>query len=396
MGVYGDLLVFDPTRDSHFWLSLSLNQLETQANGGLTTLSSDSEKSTTSSAALNRERIGELLAEEGLTRWGIAKLERPFSFALYQTWLENGYHGNMRYLERHAAQKADPTLLMKRARSAIVVTANYVPHPEPVENWPLHAGGPKVAAYARGRDYHHWLKARLERVMSQLRSLAPEEEFQIHSDSSPVLERDLAARAGLGWIGKNTCLLSRDSGSLFLVAEIYTSLDFACAELKVTDHCGTCTRCLDACPTGALVGPRELDARLCISYLTIESRLPAPEALREKIGTWLFGCDICQTVCPWNLKFHGPDTVSRLDPATERSVLIEDLRWILTTSNRQLDRTFQGTPLARAGGLGLKRNALVVAGNQRLSELKGEILGLADDTKLSELSAWALRSISRE
>ena len=340
--------------------------------------------------------IESLLREEGFENFGFAELVKPVSIGLYESWLESGFHGEMDYLRRHLPEKREPQRLLPRARSAIVLTKNYVPHPEPLEKWPLSASA-KVAGYARGRDYHHFLGAKLKVLSEKLRERYPGEEFVFFTDSGPVLERDLASRAGLGWIGKNTCLLSRAQGSLFFIAEIYTTLAFDAAKIETTDHCGTCTRCLDACPTGALRAPRELDARLCISYLTIESRETPPAELRPRMGDWLFGCDICQTVCPWNLKVHGKETIARLEPATDearRAELIEDLRMILSSSNRGLERAFAGTPLARPGAFGMKRNALVVAANRGLTELQSEIEKLAGDARLSELAAWTLERLN--
>jgi epoxyqueuosine reductase len=342
--------------------------------------------------------LASLLESAGFSSFGFAELKRPLSIGLYEEWLAQGYQGEMSYLERHLPDKKDPSRLLKKARSAIVVTKNYVPHPEPVENFPLsHAS--RVAAYARGRDYHHFLRAGLTRVVEALKRQWPNEEFLTFTDSGPVLERDLAHRAGLGWVGKNTCLIDKKQGSLFLLAEIYTTLELPVAKVPSPDHCGTCERCLRACPTGALKGPRELDARLCISYLTIESREVAPEPLREKIGDWLFGCDICQTVCPWNIKALGHEKLSDLSPPGDSTEeLVKDLRFLLTSSNRALERAFQGTPLLRTGAVGLKRNAMIVAANQDLKALAPEIEPYLSDThpshaKLGALAAWALQKL---
>jgi len=342
---------------------------------------------------MSRESAARLLSEAGFADIGFARLERPFSIALYQEWLGKGYQADMNYLDRHFVEKENPRLLMKRASSAIVVLKNYVPHPAELSDFPLKEKS-LVASYARGRDYHHFLKTALAGVIDQLKALAPGEEFLSFTDSSPVLERDLAARAGLGWIGKNTCLISRQKGSLFFIAEIYTSFDFMSAseaETKLSpDHCGTCRRCVDACPTGALVGPRELDARRCISYLTIESREIPPEELRAKMGSWLFGCDICQNVCPWNRKLV---TDKEARGSLERAALIEDLKFLLGSSHRAIERAFHGTPLARAGGLGLKRNALVVAANLKVKEVVAEIEALRTHERLGELARWALKAL---
>ena len=338
----------------------------------------------------SRLLLEEVLKQEGFENFGFAELSTPVSIDLYEEWLNKGYQGEMAYLSRHLPEKRDPQKLLNKARMAIVVTMNYVPHPHPVSPWPL-SPSTQIASYARGRDYHHFLKEKLERVIDELKAQYPTEEFRSFTDSSPVLERDLAKKAGLGWIGKNTCLLNRQTGSLFLIAEIYTTLLLPiAARIESPDHCGTCTRCLDACPTGALISPRELDARKCISYLTIESREVPPLELRKQIGDWYFGCDICQNVCPWNIKFHGTEA---LKTESNDQDLAQDLRWILTSSNRALEKAFIGTPLTRAGGFGLKRNALVVAANRRLRELEPEITALEKDVKLAELARWALTTL---
>lgn len=341
-------------------------------------------------ATVSTAEIASILEEENFEHYGFAELKTPVSIALYENWLAHGYQGEMQYLERHLPEKREPERLMKRARTAIVVTVDYFPHPEPMaKTHPRRElNGLRVAAYARGRDYHYFLRERLDRVIEKLKALAPEEEFRAFTDSAPVLERDLAARVGLGWIGKNTCLLNRNKGSLFFIAEIYTTLELNIAQIETRDHCGTCTRCLEACPTGALVSPRTLDARLCISYLTIESRRIPPPDLREKIGDWFFGCDLCQMVCPWNIKVHGRENLESFKP--DRQTLVEDLRFILTASSRELERVFAGTPLTRAGGFGLKRNALIVAANTKACELREEIEALMSHPKLGELASWAL------
>ncbi len=347
-------------------------------------------------ATVSTADLASILEEEGFAHYGFAELKTPVSIAFYEEWLNKGYQGEMQYLERHLLEKREPERLLKRARTAIVVTVDYLPHPEPMETSLPHRElrGLRIAAYARGRDYHIFLRERLSRVIEKLKRLAPEEEFRAFTDSAPVLERDLAARAGLGWVGKNTCLLNRKRGSLFFIAEIYTTLALNVATFEMPDHCGTCTRCLEACPTGALLSPRTLDSRLCISYLTIESRQIPPPELREKIGDWFFGCDICQLVCPWNIKIHGREQLERLKATPSgRGHLLEDLRFILTSSNRELERTFSGTPLTRAGGWGLKRNALIVAANMRASELREEIQSLLSYPKLGELAAWALKRL---
>lgn len=339
------------------------------------------------------ERIERQLRAHGFENFGFAELTTPFSIDLYESWLEEGLHGEMEFLERHKVDKRDPRDHWTRARCAIVVTQDYVPHPAPVGEWPL-KNGARVAAYARGRDYHRFLHNKLRSIAKALEEEFPGEEFVTFTDAGPVLERDLAARAGLGWVGKNTCLIDRKRGSLFFLGEIYTSLELPIAKISseelAKDFCGTCTKCLDACPTGAIVAPRKLDARKCISYLTIETRDPAPVGLREKIGDWMFGCDVCQTVCPWNVKAKGPDTLSKLEPSTAREDLVHDLKFILESPNRHLERVFAATPLARVNGLGLKKNALVVVGNREVVELREDVARFLEHPRLGELARWAL------
>lgn len=336
--------------------------------------------------------------EHGFTRMGVAELKRPVTIDLYRTWIEKGFAGEMEYLERHLPEKERPEIHFDRARAALVVAVDYVPHPEPLPPgegeaaWAARiAHSPRVARYSRGRDYHRWLSNRLKKLAETLRADFPSQQFLCCADSAPILERDLAVRAGLGWVGKNTCVIDRDGGSLFLIGEIVTTMPSNAADFVPHDHCGTCTRCIDACPTGALVATRELDARRCISYLSIESRKAPPLELRAGIGDWLFGCDICQTVCPWNIKAHGAKLE---DPVQPRESLIEDLRWIMTSTNRGLERSFARTPLSRAQGTGLKRNALVVAGNRKLFELRSEIQGFLLHPRLSELARWAMAQIT--
>lgn len=341
------------------------------------------------------EKLKRLVEAEGFTNFGLAEVTTPFSIDLYDKWLADGMNGEMDYLVRHAEDKREPQKFFKRARTAVVVTQSYIPHPAPKEGWPLKSSS-GVAAYARGRDYHRFFHTRLRALCTKLSAEFPGEEFYSFTDAGPVLERDLAARAGLGFVGKNTCLIDRERGSLFLLGEIYCSLELPIARLSIEDlskdFCGTCTRCLDACPTGAIVEPRKVDARKCISYLTIEAKNEAPLGLREKIGSWLFGCDICQVVCPWNIRAYGQRAIDELHAPTP-SALVDDLRYLLTATNRQLERDFDATPLRRVNGMGLKRNALVVAGNMKLAELRADIARHTEHPRLGELARWALAEI---
>ncbi len=295
----------------------------------------------------------------------------------------------MDYLKDHAPLKENPKKLLSRAHSALVFTQNYVPHPYS-EGYPLKAL--KVALYAKGKDYHHWFKKKLSLLCERLKSKMPSEEFLAFTDSSPVLEKDLAQQAGLGWFGKNTCLIHPKKGSLFFIGEIYTSLKLEPVLKEISYHCGTCTRCIDACPTQAFIEPFKLDAGKCISYLTIESKNLLPkEDLRVQIGDWFFGCDLCQTVCPWNQKIFT-QSLKKVKKAKYKD-LIDDLRFILQSSHKKLQKTFSQTALSRARPKALKRNALIVTGNLKLHELRKDVLNLSSIKDFSELARWTLKQM---
>lgn len=338
--------------------------------------------------------IDETLQELGFSHFGLTSLHKPLSFDFYKEWLNQGYHGEMTYLADHAPIKENPQTKWPRAQSALVFAIPYFPHPEKNSQFPLKKA--RISLYAQGMDYHFWFKERMNQLCQKLQLLMPEEEFLSFTDSSPILERDLALRAGLGWVGKNTCLIHPKKGSLFFIGEIYTSLKLETQTDPLPDFCGTCRRCIDICPTGALLEPRKMDARRCISYLTIESRQVPSEELRPLVGDWFFGCDLCQTVCPWNQKiFKGQLSIERVQSLShdEEMLLEEDLKYILKSSGKKLTRDFAGTPLARAGSFGLKKNALLVVGNRKLSKLKEEVQLLMDHEKLGELARWTLEQL---
>lgn len=338
--------------------------------------------------------INNTLTELGFSHFGFAPLNKPLSFDFYKEWLKEGLHGDMGYLAEHAPIKENPQSKWPRAQSALVFAMPYYPHPEKNSDFPLKQA--RVSLYAQGMDYHFWFKDRMKALCLQLQGAFPDEEFLPFTDSSPVLERDLAKRASLGWVGKNTCLIHPKKGSLFFIGEIYTSLKIESEFSPLPDFCGTCTRCIDICPTGALIEPRKMDARKCISYLTIESRQVPPEDLRTHIGDWFFGCDLCQTLCPWNQKiFKGQLSIEKsltLQP-NEEDLLSEDLRYILTSSGKKLSKDLLGTPLARAGSFGLKRNALIVVANRKIKILQPEVEALKDHEKLGELAQWTLQKL---
>lgn len=310
----------------------------------------------------------------------------------YDEWLRKSYHGEMSYLERHRDLKADPTAWLPFAKSALVFAIPYGPlrgkfnaksdYVTPI--MPSMRSALYVSYSSDQQDYHEKIADELQPVLLELGRLYPTEKFRLGLDAQPILERDLAVRAGLGWVGKNTCVIDRAGGSLFFIAEILTSLETDTTATDPKDFCGTCTRCMEACPTGAILEPRLLDATKCISYWTIESKSIPPKDLRTKFGEWFFGCDICQTVCPWNEKAFGAEAL--LPRVPDKKQLVEDLRFILQSSNRELERRFEGTPLARARSFGLKRNAIIVIGNLGLNELKSDLEALFENEKLATLA----------
>jgi epoxyqueuosine reductase len=340
----------------------------------------------------SRSDINELALQLGFSHWNVVGLKQPLSIAFYESWLKRGYHADMSYLEKHLPQKQDPQQIHPDLRSSLVFIHPYYPHPK--KDSP--ETEMRIALYARGEDYHLWLLEKLKKMIAHLQEKHPDQVFLPATDSSPVLERDLAYQAGLGWFGKNTCLIKPKTGSLFFIAEILTSLESDSTPELIPDFCGTCTRCIDACPTGAIEEPRLLNAKKCISYLTIESQeIPALD-LREKMQDWFFGCDICQTVCPWNQKVFGKnlETVPKRQVTDNRQALISELREILQLSGKQLQRKFHGSPLLRARPFGLRRNAIIVATNQNLKELSNDILFWQKDAKLKDLVDWSLKKLA--
>ncbi|MBI4420223.1 MAG: tRNA epoxyqueuosine(34) reductase QueG [Gemmatimonadetes bacterium] len=276
-------------------------------------------------------------------------------------WLAQGMAGTMTYMHRQAERRKEPAQIAPEARRAIVVAKNYYRH-DPPPPPPARACG-RVAKYARGRDYHAALKAPLEQLAEYARSLGPSGTLsRAYVDAGPVPERELAQRAGLGWIGKSTMLIDPQRGSFLFLGTVLTSLDLAVDPPFEADRCGTCRRCLDACPTEAFPDERVLDSRRCISYLTIEHPGDIDPALAPKLGNWVFGCDVCQDVCPWNVSFarQSGDTLLEQDDALAYLNLTD----IAALSDREFDRRFGWTALERTGAAGLRRNARIALKNR--------------------------------
>jgi epoxyqueuosine reductase len=308
----------------------------------------------------------------------------------FDSWIESGYAGEMDYLPRGSAKRRDSRLPVAGATSAIVVGLNYGGR-EP--------SGP-VARYARGDDYHDIMTARLDELRRWLASEAGRPiRGKAYVDTGPILERDLARRAGLGWFGKNTNLINPSIGSFFFIGVLLVDFDLSPDAPFEADRCGSCTRCLDACPTDAFVEPRVLDATKCISYLTIEAKGAIPPEQREKIGALVYGCDICQDVCPWNVRFSQ---AIREDAFRPRDVLDGDARVvakrILSMDDESFRRDFKGSPMKRAKRRGLARNAATVLGNVGTADDVGALVAALDDPEplVVEHAAWALERIGSD
>jgi epoxyqueuosine reductase len=287
---------------------------------------------------------------------GIATLGPAPTFGAFAAWLADGYHGEMEYLRRGADLRADTTRPEPGLRSALVVTLDY---------GGKQPDGP-VARYARGADYHRVMWDRLEELLRWVRAERGQAvRGRAYVDTGPVLERDLARQAGLGWFGKNTMLIHPEQGSFFFIGALFLDLPLAADAPFDAEHCGTCTRCLDACPTQAFVGPGLLDARRCISYLTIESRREIPAEFHAAMGEHLYGCDVCQDVCPWNVKFARDVTDAALaprPPVAGKDAATLAAEWLAMDDASYRD-TFRHSAMTRAKRVGLARNAAIVRAN---------------------------------
>ena len=241
------------------------------------------------------EKIKDLAISSGFDLVGICSADAPDHWAFYLDWLSKGYSGEMHYLNRNLERRSGPKEILPEAKSVVCVGLNY--EPEQGDTRPDDRARGLISRYARGEDYHEVMVKRLRHLLEQIQTEVPSTEGKAYVDTGPVLERDFAARAGLGWFGKHTNLIHKQKGSWFFLGEIILSLDLV-ADAPVTDHCGSCTLCMEACPTEAIPEPFVVDATRCISYLTIELKGPIPMDLRQGMGNWVYGCDICQEVCP--------------------------------------------------------------------------------------------------
>ena len=305
-----------------------------------------------------KERIRTRSSQLGFILAGVTTPEPPPHFSTFENWLAQNRHGTMDYLatERSCLRRADPRQIMPECKSILVLATPYDP-PRPAKEEGSGVRG-EIAAYAQGEDYHDILPARMRELVQYIEEqVGSPVKNRWYADTGPILERDLAQRAGIGWIGKNTCLIHPQHGSYFLLSEIFLDLELEADAPFVTDHCGTCTRCIEACPTDCILPDRTIDARRCISYLTIELKDDIPLELREKMGDWIFGCDICQLVCPWN-RF-----AEQGDSAFEARRPAHSLTEELALTPQEFSQRFKGSPVKRAKRSGYLRNVAVALGN---------------------------------
>ncbi len=297
----------------------------------------------------------------GFTLAGITSPDPPAHLEVYEAWLSQGHHASMVYMSREDARqrRADPRSILPECQAIIVLAANYLPRTTTRDRTDSHF---QIASYALGDDYHIVLPERMYRLVEFIQErLGRDVRYKIYTDTGPLLERELAQRAGLGWIGKNSCLIHPRLGSYFVLGEILLDVPLPIDAPFSHDRCGTCTRCIDACPTRCILPNRTLDSRNCISYWTIESKDVIALDIRPQIGDWLFGCDVCQQVCPYNKTFAKPSEDSAFQ--MRESLAGATLERFLRLPQDEWRRTFKESPLLRAKRRGLVRNAVVVAGN---------------------------------
>lgn len=346
-----------------------------------------------------RSSVVSIATALGFDKVRISSVASGMDTEFVHSWVKKGYAGEMAYLEKRADERADPHRVLPGAKNAICVALVYdreIPDHQLSED---KARG-RIARYAGGEDYHSVMLERLEALATAIQvRISRTFDYRAYVDTGPILERTLAARGGLGWIGKNTLLLDRELGSYFFIGVVLTDLEMELDE-PVSDLCGSCTACLDACPTDAFPEPHVMNASKCLSYTTIEKRGMTPDELREPQGNWVFGCDICQEVCPWNLRKNrtiplpGAELRKRLEP--KEQFVFPSLRWILDLDEENWKEVTAKTSLRRAKWHGLLRNALVAAGNSGdlslLESINRHAKGSEPELRLH--AEWAISQLS--
>ena len=305
------------------------------------------------SMTTSKDRVSQLIRETaialGFDACGIAEaVQLDKESPAFRQWLKGGMHGSMAYMSRNVDKRLDPTLLNAWARSVIMVSYNYYP-----DDTSLSEKKYKISKYAYGKDYHDVIKNKLRHIVDAIEDEMGEITARVFVDSAPVMEKAWAVKCGLGWTGRNSCLINKKSGSFFFLGTIITNLDLNYNEEESPDYCGNCTKCMDACPNGAIISPAVVDARKCISYLSIEHKGAFSEEDEGKLHGWIFGCDICQDVCPWN-RFSRPHREPDFIPVPKLTQMT-DQDWELLDENT-FNELFKGTAVERTGFAALRRN----------------------------------------
>jgi len=339
-------------------------------------------------------KIKSLFKKLGCSLVGVAPVEDFPELALFEKWLNRGFAGEMAYLQRHLEKSLEPRKILPSVKTVLVCGQNYntaYPRSTSVTNKKSHGW---ISRYAWGQDYHDVLKEVLLKGVEELQRKYSDLEFKTYVDTGPTRDRVWAKYAGLGWFGKNSCLINRKVGSYFFIGEIFWNLPLL-TDKPVADYCGTCTRCMESCPTQAIVEDGVVDSRKCISYLTIELKGSIPEEMREKIGNHIFGCDICQDVCPWNRKAPASDLPS-YQPRPE--FYSPDLKDIYRTVRENFSRAFRKSAMKRTKKRGLLRNITMAMGNSKNALFVSDLEELRefDEPVVQEHADWALQKLKNQ
>jgi epoxyqueuosine reductase len=339
-----------------------------------------------------KQAIQDKARQLGFSLTGVTIPTPPPHYSTFEHWLAQGRHGTMDYLasERSLTRRADPRQILPECKSILVLATPY--HPPSRAEQSNNEFEAHIASYARGADYHDVIPVRMQALVQFIEEqVGGPIKNRYYTDTGPILERDLAQRAGIGWIGKNTCLINPKQGSYFFISEILLNLELEPDPPFTTDHCGTCTRCIQACPTQCILPNRTLDATKCISYLTIELKDDIPAELRDKIGDWVFGCDICQQACPWNR--FAPEGDSAFQPNTPPQTLTEEL----SLTPQAFNQRFKQSPVKRTKRRGYLRNVAIAIGNTGTVHHLPVLQNALNDEEpmIREHAQWAIGQIKQ-